>query len=102
MTFLWFPILVVIAYIADIGVFDRIKKPQKTEGFADIELAATDAGDNVSAKDARLLQYLQKSEDEGPTRAARRAYAVGPKAISAKDLSVGFLAKKYCFHEEER
>lgn len=102
LTFLFFPLLVVLAYLADVGAIQRLFSRREEDVVDTMEAALSDAASGMSAKDTRLLAFLQKEkENKVVSRAARRAEQVTAKTICAKDLSVGFLTAKYCFHEDE-
>lgn len=101
LTFLFFPILVVIAFLADTGKFNRSKQNRLKEEEENVQAKMNEAGMQISADDAKLLvQAKEEKENDLKSRAARRAEQVGTKVITPKELSVGFLSKKYCFHED--
>merc|ERR1719183_1189410 len=60
-----------------------------------------EAGVQITEKDAKLL--LAAEEEQSSTavsRAARRADQVAGQVIKPNELSIGFVAKKFCFYED--
>merc|ERR1740133_710864 len=94
LTFIFFPVLVVLAFMADKGFFSskHLNRKKKEE---DIKAYFMEAGMEVTDEDAHLLNKAdeQKTLDKTKTRAARRAEQVHSKAIPPKDVSVGVLSQ---------
>mmetsp|Transcript_66638 Transcript_66638/g.104157 ORF Transcript_66638/g.104157 Transcript_66638/m.104157 type:complete len:986 (+) Transcript_66638:60-3017(+) len=99
-TFLFFPLLVVLAYLADIGCFSRSKQAKLKNEEEEMKANLLEAGYTINKIDAQaLVAAKHDSENVMKSHAARRAASQAVKVISPKEVSVGFLSKKYCFNE---
>jgi len=98
-TFLFFPLLVVLSYLADIGFFNPRHKEKKKNDEDELKQALLTAGTQIDDSDAQMLLRAENERVEPKSRAERKAETIGLKGIDPKELSVGFLSKTYCFSE---
>jgi len=100
-TFLYFPVLVLLAYWADIGKFSW--KGKSSNGLEDPDLIIgklMEAGHEISAEDAKAMARLSASAGpEGVSLATRRRQStVGTtvqaviKPLPVKEVNVGFMS----------
>lgn len=102
-TFLFFPILIVIAYMADIGMFNFNQEEENPENVEFIKSKVMEAGFELTTEETKMLARM-KTAEFGGTRswAAARVEAspIKPHGIPKQDLQVGFVTGKYCFSSD--
>eukprot|EP00929_Paragymnodinium_shiwhaense_P098010 TRINITY_DN59578_c0_g1_i1.p1 TRINITY_DN59578_c0_g1~~TRINITY_DN59578_c0_g1_i1.p1 ORF type:complete len:948 (+),score=195.04 TRINITY_DN59578_c0_g1_i1:130-2973(+) len=98
MTFAFFPVLVFVSYLADVGA---LPGTGSGESFEEVQERAMEAGYKLTAKEARLLTYrlstVPKSRAQHRVENGVTTQLAGGK-ISSKDLRVGFVCSKYQYN----
>jgi len=96
-TLSFFPILITMAYLADIGWFTRKKEDDESlENIRLIQTKALEAGFQLTDEETRMLARINDHEDM--SWAEKRVEASPVKVhVKEQDLSVGFMASRYCF-----
>jgi len=100
-TFLFFPVLVVLAYLADIGYFSRV---DKEEVESSIKQRLEEEGTNeLTDTDVRAISQHVNANSSSKSWAARRlenSVNKPPQAVKglpSTDLAAGFLSRVYSF-----
>jgi len=94
LTFCFFPLLVVIAYMADIGMLCRFQSSQQDEAAQLLRQQAEDNGIRMTISDAKVLSNSAAQDDVEQIRAR--------KASHSRGIAVQFAASKYCFGSQDK
>lgn len=100
-TFLFFPLLVLVAWLADVGILSSRKVEEEDHDL--VQQKILEAGYSLTQEEVKKLARLKTAEmDSSQKSYAQYRCEVGTfgygKSISPKDLCVGFLSARYCFH----
>jgi len=105
LTLFFFPILVVIAYLADIGKLSRTSHKEQ-ETHRQIQAKMMEAGIQLTTKEVKLVARAETGTitmTHTVSRASRRSkcgLVSGNKTIAPKQLSVGFAATRFSLPAE--
>jgi len=102
-TFCFFPVLVVTAFLVDIGMCSKRKQEVNIEEQQLLQAQMMERGMEITEEDALMMLRARDEELVGKSKAAVRAEngLTAAKGIASSDLSVGFVTQRFCFHEAD-